>query len=154
MHEVQKSKVSSASTVEVSVQRISPRQPLRRKPRKVCASEGSSRLMLTSTILLTWAPWECCCSRQKPHHWLRQCTYHHVRNSWMWQEYHVPHNWKGSDFSAAREWLNSPCYSIMGAYKLHGQGLKKELPDDDSPNPFHAICFHHPCSAHQAVNTQ
>lgn len=94
--------------------------------RKVCASEGSSRLTLTSTTLLTWAPRECCCSRQKPHHRLRQCTYHHVRNSWMWQEYHVPHNWKGSDFSAEREWLNSLCYSTMGAYKLHGQGLKKK----------------------------
>lgn len=122
--------------------------------RKVCASEGSSRLTLTSTTLLTWAPRECCCSRQKPHHRLRQRTYHHVRNSWMWQEYHVPHNWKGSDFSAAREWLNSLCYSTVGAYKLHGQGLKKELPDDDSPDPSRAIWLHRPCPAHQAVHAQ
>lgn len=51
---------------------------------------GQQQLTLTSATLLTWEPWDCCCSRQKAHRGLRQHTYHYVRNSWMWQECHVP----------------------------------------------------------------
>lgn len=117
---------------------------------KVCAFEGSSRLTLTSTTLLTRAPCEYCCSRQKTHHGLRERTYHCVRNSWMWQECHVPLNGKGSDFFASQEWLNS----LWDPTNCMGKDSKRERADDDRPEPSRAIWLHHPCSAHQAVRAQ
>lgn len=95
--------VSSLSTVHGSAQWFSLGQPLHRKlsHSKTCASKEGSRLTFSSATVLPGGHPGRSCYRQKIQQWLRQCTYHHVSNSWMWQECCVPQHRIGSDFSAA-----------------------------------------------------